>query len=1370
MRLDVCSVTRYTPSMERSSAQKAHPGAYVRKHVIPSGISVKDAAERLGIGRPALSNFLNGKAALSPEMAIRLEKTFGADRKLLLDMQSAFEECEQLTNESGVAVRAYVPGFLTIKARQIEDWADSNIRSRELLPVLLRKLVNSTGDGLCRVDFPGYDNSQRKGPDGIVEAEAATPWVPKGKSYWEFGTNQNPHRKAEEDYNARLKSIAATERSNSTYVCVTPRNWDGKTAWEERKNHAGDWKAVRAFDSSDLEQWLEQSIPAQIWLAEKLRLPTDGYQTLDEAWSRWATASEPLFTPEIFAPSLAAHRSTFKSWLDQPSSKPFVIAADSTGEALAFIACLFDDDELCQVKDRAAVFTSPQVLKTLIDSAVPFIPVVYSQDAERELRDAHRRLHCIVVRPRNKVDSMPDIALDLLGYEDFQKALTAMGVDEGHIDRLSVESGRSPTILRRRLSANAAIKIPEWADNDEAAKALVPMALIGAWRADSKADQEILSILAKKKYEKIEDDIVRLLHFDDSPVWSAGQCRGVTSKIDALFAIARMLTQADLDRFFEYAEFVLSEEDPALELPEKDRWAAAIYDKKRDYSGPLRDGICETLVILSVHGNNLFQDRLGFNIENRVSFLIRNLLTPLTNEKLLSHDGHLPRYAEAAPEEFLSLIEEDLLQDDPVVFDILKPADTHSVWGSPSRTGILWALECLAWKPQSLTRVARILAKLARIKINDNWANKPEASLKAIFRSWMPQTAASVQQRIQTLELLVREFPDVAWEVTLEQIKPGSQTGEYSYRPCWRTDASGAGQVVTRKEMNEFAIKALELMLAWPTHNEKTLGDLIECLQTMPDEDHSNVWTLIDQWAEEASDPAKAELRERIRRYALTRRARLNELGDANLDRAHQVYEALSPPDPVFRHGWLFAGAWVQESVAEIEEEGFDYRKHENRIHKLRCEAMAEVWAKRGFDGVLQLLKSSRSPGVVGQYASTCVAESSQRVRFILDCLSLTGDLRGNAESCVKGFLSFVELEDRAEILQAAAKELSDDEQVHLFISAPFEKSSWRLLEQYGAVIRAAYWKNVFPYWGPHTPSDLNEIVDQLLEAKRPRAAFHTVHMNFKDIETARLKRLLLDVATVDEEPSGHFIPNGYYISEALSALNGRPGISSEEMAQLEFLFIGALDGSDHGIPNLESQIAGSPMQFVQAVALAYKRSDNGDDSLEWQIEDPDKKRSLARAAHRLLRKLKRIPGTDTRARIDVSYLSDWLFKVRDLCKEYARVEIGDQQIGQLLARAPGDEDGLWPCQAVCQVMEDIASTHIAEGFIIGVYNARGVHRRGQGGDQEREIAAKYRAWAEQLHFYYPYVGSVLERIASSYDHDAVQQDTSARVSQRLQH
>ena len=54
-----------------------HPGGFIKRSVLPDDLSVTAAAQALGVGRPALSNLLNEKASLSPEMALRLEKAFG---------------------------------------------------------------------------------------------------------------------------------------------------------------------------------------------------------------------------------------------------------------------------------------------------------------------------------------------------------------------------------------------------------------------------------------------------------------------------------------------------------------------------------------------------------------------------------------------------------------------------------------------------------------------------------------------------------------------------------------------------------------------------------------------------------------------------------------------------------------------------------------------------------------------------------------------------------------------------------------------------------------------------------------------------------------------------------------------------------------------------------------------------------------------------------------------------------------------------------------------------------------------------------------------------------------------------------------------
>ena len=1294
-------------------------------------------------------------------MAVRLEKTFGADRQKLLDIQAAFARHKQREKEKTLAPRTYVPSFLSIKARQIQEWAEHNHDARRLLAVLLRKLIHSTGRELRHVDFPGYDNAERRGWDGQIKADAASPWIPEGKSGWEFGTNKRPSDKAESDYSARLASVPPAERADCTFVFVTPRNWPGKTEWADNKQAAGDWKAVRAFDASDLEQWLEESIPAQMWLAEQLGMPVNGFETLDRCWQRWEEASEPKMVSELFEPSITAYRDTFKQWLEKPSEGPFTVAADSRDEALAFLACLFRDIAISS-EDLACVFDSAETLRTLATSASPFIPIVYTEEAERELATIYRHFHCIVVRPRNAVDSKPDIALELLNHDTFKKAVVAMGIQSEQEERLARESGRSPTILRRRLSRVDAIRKPQWAANPETIRDLIPMALVGAWHATSDADCKIVSTLAGSPYQKTEESLASLLTLDDSPVWSVGEYRGVASKIDALFAINKHVTETNLVDFIRLAKFVLSESDPALDLPEDQQWAAAIYNKIRGHSTALRDGICETLVLLSVHGNNLFKDRLGIDLKSRVSALIRELLTPLSLDRLLSHNKDLPHYAEAAPDEFLKLLEADLQQPQPAVLGLLKPAD--SLFGRCPRTGLLWALECLAW--QHLGRVNPILAKLSAVVIDDNWVNKPIAILGAIYRPWMPQTAASLENRIKALEMLTRRFPEIGWQICINQLQTGPEIAFPSYRPRWRDDASDAGRSVTLQEFNEFRLKALDFALAWPKHDQKTLGDLVERLLGMPEEDRPSVWNLIDKWADSQPDEqAKSELRERIRLFVFTRHSR--ELEETTRYRSHKTYQKLQPSDPVIRDAWLFAKLWID--LSDDEDEEIDPTKRLEKANKLRTRAMKEIWKEYGFEGVTKLLSHDTDPYTVGTSLKPIIHTTKRQADFLRQCLSITGDLEEQINRCMFGFLMSIDNKALNTILSTVAEDMNSEWTVRLFKHAPFTGNTWRQLEQHSTIIQNKYWQEVTPQWTHYSEAEQTEIIDRLLEAKRPRAAFHAVCLDWQRVETSRLKRLLFDVATADAEPVGYRLET-YYISEALTSLNGRTGVSQDEMVQLEFMFMDALEHSQHGIPNLEHQMTESPPLFVQTLAFVFRRHDGGQDPPEWRIEDSERRSNLAFHVYRLFDRIARIPGTGQDGEINAEALQRWMNEVRRLCVEYGRVEVGEQTIGQLLSKAPAEEDGSWPCLPVCEAMERIASQHVGKGFHRGVLNSRGVHSRqiDEGGAQERELSAKYRGWARLRAFDYPYVSSILEGIAASYDRKAGWQDDRTKIERRL--
>jgi antitoxin HigA-1 len=85
-----------------------HPGTSVRYDCLePLGLSVTKGAEVLGVTRQALNNLVNGKAGISPEMALRLDKAFGGTAEGWLSLQMAFDLAQARKKEGTITVKRY---------------------------------------------------------------------------------------------------------------------------------------------------------------------------------------------------------------------------------------------------------------------------------------------------------------------------------------------------------------------------------------------------------------------------------------------------------------------------------------------------------------------------------------------------------------------------------------------------------------------------------------------------------------------------------------------------------------------------------------------------------------------------------------------------------------------------------------------------------------------------------------------------------------------------------------------------------------------------------------------------------------------------------------------------------------------------------------------------------------------------------------------------------------------------------------------------------------------------------------------------------------------------------------------------------------
>jgi addiction module HigA family antidote len=88
-----------------------HPGEFVRIEVLDElGLSVSAAARVLGVRRATLSDLVHGKAAMSPEMALRFEKAFDLDMETLLRMQAWHDAVAMRARADEIEVQRFEPG------------------------------------------------------------------------------------------------------------------------------------------------------------------------------------------------------------------------------------------------------------------------------------------------------------------------------------------------------------------------------------------------------------------------------------------------------------------------------------------------------------------------------------------------------------------------------------------------------------------------------------------------------------------------------------------------------------------------------------------------------------------------------------------------------------------------------------------------------------------------------------------------------------------------------------------------------------------------------------------------------------------------------------------------------------------------------------------------------------------------------------------------------------------------------------------------------------------------------------------------------------------------------------------------------------
>ncbi len=1249
---------------------------------------------------------------------------------------------------------------MRITAEDLDRWAGTP-EARSEFPALLRRLLLHGGGRLCRLEMPSGSGTGLPGWDGVVEAAQGTEWIPEGASRWELSCEQDVAGKAGRDFKKRTNETSPEERAGLAFVFATPRKWSAKAKWlEEAKGHG--WREVRAYDAHALVQWLEAAPAVALWLAEQLGKAGPGLETVDRFFDRWSHGSDPAITARALATGRSrAPRSlkqAAKDWLDrqkrtepdgasgqahQRRLPPLTIRADSEEEAAAFVASVLQRNP--SLSTRAAVVTAPEGWQWVGQN--PGLRFVLCASSEL-LRGAPARDGLIVLVPhasgdvspfenREKAETKgPELLLPRPDELLFARALEKLGIEEPKARALARRCGRSWSAFRRLHAASPALRTPSWLERPEA-RALSVLALFGAF-SERDADRALVAEVAGRPWEELERDLRILADQPDPPVLAIGACWKAKAIAELFLVMAPRITKGEVDRFLDVAQRVLSERDPALDPTKTDDVLPFTADRF-SCSDVLRRFLADALPRLAVLGPGSL--RAEPHLEARIRAMVRDLLENADAERWLSLSDRLPALAEAAPDEFLEAVDGRLEA---------AAAASH---------GLRWALAVLAWSPDHLGWVADLLARLRQRDLSDPYGIAPHDLLLDIFRPWFPQTNASWDQRRKLLVVLAEKYPDVVFEIFLEMLRIHDTASEGPY-PAWRDDwlrrIPFPHEDLGRARDNSLARGwAADRAIALAEGNPDRLAKLVERLDGLRaiGREEALLAALACFARTNPPDEARVHLRSAVaaaisldeRDWKKPFPFRASALPLARL------WRALAPRDIVARFAFLF------HAHSRLPGHFRDFYAEERTGWRQRVAAVRAIHRLEGVPGIFRLAEAAKWPGLVGGAAVRAGIDPSELVVEAFARGAFAQGMDGPVETCVVVAIRNASPSDRRAAVEMLLPELERlgrpaEERARPFAFDPDDPALRDLLEAQPESVRAAVRLLV-----PRTAEDFRA----LLAAGRPAAAMNALARRSTPPPDAPWLEILETLVEIGPEPGADASELPYSVYQALQRLEADPSVDRNRLARVEFDLLDLLGGDAKAltVQSLWTRLTADPGFFVELLTLAFRAE--GEPPRELDERD----RARAERAHRLLLWLtwycRRFPGRRDDGTVDPKILERFVDQARELARAAGRLTICEQTLGQLLARSPEDPDGHWPCEPVAALLDRPELGEVRRGFVIGVFNARGVRsgKLDEGGNQERELAERFRSRARAWSARCPRTAATLRRIADRYEAEAVRFD-----------
>lgn len=1183
-----------------------------------------------------------------------------------------------------------------INSTDLDRWGDKECQV--LLPELVRRLIRATGKKFDELRMPSGDGTALPGWDGEVNCANEIHTISAGWSLWEIGTEKEAkgkakRAKADGDYIKRTENPLGYNPKEATFVFVTNRKWPKALNWAQEKRKEGIWKDVKAFAAEELVEWIELCPAVELWLAAKLGKVNDrGIEIPELFWERWSKGKKYSINPSIMLGGRDEEVSKVVECADKPQVLYIQEASKEMAKAFVVAAMLQNDVQNCIIAEDEK--DALQVLQNYENTCV----VTYALGSWNYATEKGNSVIVVV----DKEDRCPDaIKLSPIDRHAMAQSLREIGVDIEKSERLVAKAGGNVMALRRLLKIDSSK--PAWA-NSETILDLLPAILVGTWDMDHDGDKSVVAAFAGCSYDEYIKKIRKYLSISECPIKFGEQVYRVLSPCDTLYYIEENLCDTDLESLSRWLKIMLSVDADIL------------------YSPHIRHGILKTYIYLS-----------SVNKTSKYSRILADYLQNVNTEELRYLEPYLTEIAEAAPADFLEMVEKHVANRS----EWIRMQFGENEFKYYHYHSLLFALETIAWDKKYMGRVADILVRLMPYNVPSYYAQNPTNSFKNIFRFVLPQTYMPFEDRIRVLEKICKKHKDQGFKLAMLMLSSIADyvfdlNQSYSIRDCEDDELEERFRYPKPEEIG----RVVELALCYCAYSTSEVCELVRVIQ------HSRMECQRDRIVEHivANKGRIEDVREvcRVSREVI-----------CNPDVLNSIVKPLTPDDVIQKHLWLF-DKWYPAIP------GVEHDDNEDMLQIKREDAIKDILAERGVLGMKEYAAEVKEHILLGdcfcrmdggkylpEIAAWC-EDGEKLCQFVSSYLNILLHVviqeKNVTIETIRDLMALIP----NQVLQARV--LST---VHYLPAIgcyveTLEPSAWD-----------EYWRN----WDRLSiMPDLEFVVLNLMRVERLEFAIELIYTPLVKNKPIAIRDEVVYDLLLQYEMDPRVGADSSIASQVRELIVHLEKTTSEKVRSglygLELKYYGWYDKIEpFDRVSLSKDMVTDPELMTRLIGICELPDEYQGDELVHYCES---------IGDELLWNTNNIPYVNESGNVDYAALKRYVYEVLKLCENPVLKERAYKVIGVLLANIP-IVNGMLD-EELCELIEQLDSQSLDEAYECHIYAQEGATIRPctQGGDIEYAKEEEYKAIAREQ-WEYSHVSSIYEAIAKYYHKSGEAQDRLAK-------